>query len=234
MILPAGDAAVRVLIVDDHLELISNVFAYLEGRQFILDAARDGEAALSLCRQTHYDVVVLDWMLPKISGLQVLQQLRAEAADVAVLMLTARGELPDKLAGFAAGADDYLTKPFLIAELEARILALHARRGGRARTLQVGPLRYDCATHEVTRDGEAIALHSGPRKLLRVLMQESPKVVTKDRLEEVLWGDERPQKDLLRVHIYELRKAIDTDPDVKLLQTIARLGYRLAVPGGAE
>src|SRR5690606_37486629 len=133
-----------VLIVDDHIELISNVFAYLEDRQFILDAARDGEAALSLCRQSRYDVIVLDWMLPRMSGLQVLQQLRGDDTDVPVLMLTARGELPDKLAGFSAGADDYLTKPFLIAELEARILALHARRAGRAKTLQVGPLRYDC------------------------------------------------------------------------------------------
>lgn len=226
----AGDGGVRVLIVDDHIELISNVFAYLEDRQFILDAARDGESALSLCRDSHYDVVVLDWMLPKISGLQVLQRLRADGLDVPVLMLTARGELPDKLAGFSAGADDYLTKPFLIAELEARILALHARRAGRAQTLQVGPLRYDAASHQVTRDGEVIVLHTGPRKLLRLLMQESPKVVGKDRLEDLLWGEDRPQNDLLRTHIYELRRAIDGGHAQKLLQTIARVGYRLAVP----
>lgn len=225
-----SDAPVRVLIVDDHLDLIANVFAYLERRNFILDAARDGASALELCASTHYDVLVLDWMLPRLDGLQVLQRLRSAAVDTPTLMLTARTDLPDKLAGFAAGADDYLTKPFSIAELEARILALHTRHTGRARVLRVGSLSYDLATHQVLRDGQAVHLLGGPRKLLQLLMQESPGVVSKDRLESLLWGDDRPDRDLLRTHIYELRKRLDGDHPVKYLHTVPRLGYRVADP----
>lgn len=125
-------APIRVLVVDDHLELVSNLFAYLERRNFVLDATRDGESAAELGTRGHYDVLVLDWMLPRLDGLQVLQRLRAADVDTPILMLTAKSDLPDKLSGFAAGADDYLTKPFSLAELEARILALHARRVGRA------------------------------------------------------------------------------------------------------
>lgn len=210
--------------------MVINVFAYLERGNFVLDAARDGESALELVRSGHYDVLVLDWMLPRLDGLEVLQRLRAADVDTPTLMLTARSDIPDRLCGFAAGADDYLTKPFSIAELEARILALHARRVGRARILQVGPLRYHLASQHVTRAGQPIHLHCGPRKLLQLLMKESPHIVTKDRLESLLWGDDRPDKDLLRTHIYELRKSIDADYSVKLLQTVPRIGYRLVDP----
>lgn len=223
-------APIRVLIVDDHLDLVRNMFAYLERRSFVLDAARDGESAAELGTHAHYDVLVLDWMLPRLDGLQVLQRLRAADVDTPILMLTAKSDLPDKLSGFAAGADDYLTKPFSLAELEARILALHARRVGRAKVLQVGTLRYDLASQQVTRDGRFIQLHSGPRKLLRLLMKESPSLVTKDRLESVLWGDERPDKDLLRTHIYELRRSLDADHQAKFLRTIPRIGYRIVDP----
>lgn len=222
---------IHVLVVDDHLDLVSNVFAYLERRNFVLDAARDGEAALQLGLDGRYDVLVLDWMLPRLDGLQVLQQLRSAEVDTPVLMLTARSDIPDKLRGFAAGTDDYLTKPFSLAELEARIVALHARRIGRAKLLQVGPLCYHLASQEVTRDGHAIQLHAGPRKLLKLLMTESPGVVAKDRLESLLWGDDRPDKDLLRTHIYELRRSIDAAHPVKLLQTVPRIGYRIVDPG---
>jgi len=223
-------APIRVLVVDDHPGLVSNLFAYLERRNFILDAARDGESAAELGAHGHYDVLVLDWMLPRLDGLQVLQRLRAADVDTPILMLTAKSDLPDKLSGFAAGADDYLTKPFSLAELEARILALHARRVGREKVLQVGALRYDLASQQVTRDGRLIQLHSGPRKLLQLLMKESPRLVTKDRLESVLWGDDRPDKDLLRTHIYELRRSLDADHQAKFLQTIPRIGYRIVDP----
>lgn len=230
---PRDDAPVRVLVVDDHLDLIANVFAYLERKHFILDAARDGESALELCAATHYDVLVLDWMLPRMDGLTVLQRLRAQDNDTPILMLTARSDLPDKLAGFATGADDYLTKPFSLAELEARVLALHARRVGRAKVLRVGGLRYELASHRVLRDGEPVHLQGGPLKLLRLLMQESPNVVSKDRLESLLWGEDRPDRDLLRTHIYELRKRLDGEHADKYLHTVSRLGYRLVDPKAA-
>ena len=223
-------APIRVLIVDDHLDLVRNLFTYLERKNFVLDATRDGESALELGIHGRYDVLVLDWMLPRLDGLQVLQRLREADVDTPILMLTAKSDLPDKLSGFAAGADDYLTKPFSLAELEARILALHARRVGRAKVLQVGSLRYDLSSQQVTRDGRHIQLHSGPRKLLQLLMKESPSLVTKDRLESLLWGDDRPDKDLLRTHIYELRRSLDADYSAKFLQTIPRIGYRIVDP----
>lgn len=146
------------------------------------------------------------------------------------LILTAKSDIPDKLSGFAAGADDYLTKPFLIAELEARILALHTRRIGRAKILRVGSLIYHLTSQQVMRDGNIIHLHSGSRKLLQVLMRESPNVVTKDRLESLLWGEDRPDRDLLRTHIYELRKSIDGDYPLKFVQTVPKVGYRIVDP----
>lgn len=221
---------IRVLIVDDHINLISNVFAYLENKNFILDAARDGESALELSSNGQYDVLILDWMLPRLNGLQVLQRLRAADVDTPTLILTAKSDIPDKLSGFAAGADDYLTKPFLIAELEARILALHTRRIGRAKILRVGSLIYHLTSQQVMRDGNIIHLHSGSRKLLQVLMRESPNVVTKDRLESLLWGEDRPDRDLLRTHIYELRKSIDGDYPLKFVQTVPKVGYRIVDP----
>lgn len=231
---PTNKDAVHVLIVDDHIELVSNVFAYLEHKNFILDAARDGAAALELSRNGNYDVVVLDWMLPRLDGFQVLQQLRASGVDTPVIMLTAKAELADKLAGFSAGADDYLTKPFSIAELEARILALHSRRVGRAKNLRVGALTYDLASQTAVRDGQDIQLRRGSRKLLEVLMRESPRAVSKERLERLIWGEERPDKDLLRTHIYELRKSLDSGFAKKYLQTLPRLGYRIVDPAAGK
>jgi DNA-binding response OmpR family regulator len=227
---PRQQEPIRVLIVDDHLDLVSNVFAYLERKNFVLDAVRDGESALELGIHGHYDVLVLDWMLPRLDGLQLLQRLRSADVDTPVLMLTAKSDVTNKLSGFAVGADDYLTKPFSIAELEARIRALHARRVGRARVLQVGRLLYHLTSQQVTRDGRPIHLHSGPRKLLQLLMKESPNIVAKERLERLLWGDDRPDKDLLRTHIYELRRSLDADYPAKFLQTVPRIGYRIVDP----
>ncbi len=221
---------ISVLLVDDHADLVTNVFAWLEGRNYILDAAPDGLSGLELGLAGSYDVLVLDWMLPRLDGLAVLRRLREAGSDIPVLMLTARTELSDKLASFGTGADDYLTKPFSIAELEARILALHARRVGRRRVLRVADLCYDLSTHEITRNGQRLHLHPGSRKLLEVLMRESPGIVGKERLEAALWGDDLPDRDLLRTHIYELRKRIDAGHAAKLLHTIPKLGYRLLAP----
>lgn len=221
---------IRVLLVEDNQSLVANVFAYLEPRHVLLDAARDGLSGLQLALEPGYNVVVLDWMLPRLDGLSVLARLRALGSEVPVLLLTARSELPDKLAGFRSGADDYLTKPFAISELEARIQALALRRRGHKQLLEVADLRYNVSTQEVSRAGVALHLHTGCKKLLELLMRESPGVVPKTRLEAALWGEDLPDRDMLRSHIYELRKRIDGSHPVKLLHTVARLGYRLALP----
>jgi len=224
----------RILIVEDNRRLVANLFEFLEPRGHTLDAAPDGPTGLHLATQPRYDVVILDWMLPRMDGTEVLRRLRQEArSQVPVIMLTARSELPDKIAGFRAGADDYLTKPFELAELEVRLEALAVRAGLRARAsqLQVGDLSLDLSTREVLRAGRQIHLYPACRTLLGVLMQASPAAVTRERLEAALWGDDPPAGDLLRSHVYDLRRAIDGPFDTKLLQTLPRIGYRIAAPG---
>jgi DNA-binding response OmpR family regulator len=221
----------RVLVIEDNRNLVANLFEYFEGRGYTLDAAPDGLTGLHLATSQHYDVVLLDWMLPRMDGPEVLRRLRSDVnSDIPVLMLTARDQLPDKITGFRAGADDYLTKPFALPELEVRIEALLARvRGrGRQRVLQVADLRFDLATLEVTRAGHPLHLYPACRKLLEVLMQSSPAAVTRERLEHALWGDDPPDKDMLRSHVYELRRSVDGPYPVKLIHTLPRVGYRLA------
>jgi DNA-binding response OmpR family regulator len=146
-------------------------------------------------------------------------------------MLTARDDLPHKIAGFQAGADDYLTKPFALAELEVRLEALILRSKGRARVLEVGDLRFDLATQEVTRGGSSLQLYAGGKKLLEALMRASPAVVSRERLESTLWDDDPPGRDMLRSHVYELRKSVDGPFAEKLIRTVPKVGYRL-VPVG--
>ncbi|MFC3717484.1 response regulator transcription factor [Luteimonas soli] len=220
----------RLLVIEDNRNLVANLFDYFEARGHVLDAAPDGVTGLHLASTQAHDVIVLDWMLPGLDGPGVLRRLREEhGRDTPVIMLTARDELPDKIAGFRAGADDYLTKPFALPELEVRLEALLARASGRVRrVLEVADLRLDLATLEATRAGRRLHLFPAGRKLLEVLMQASPAAVTRDRLEYALWGDDPPDGDMLRSHVYELRRSVDAPFETKLIQTLPRVGYRLA------
>jgi DNA-binding response OmpR family regulator len=219
----------RVLVVEDNRNLVANLFEYFETRGYTLDAAPDGPTGLHLALTQEYDVIVLDWMLPRMDGREVLGRLRDAGHQVPVLMLTARDELDDKVAGFRSGADDYLTKPFDLPELEVRLEALVARASGRGRrVLQVSDLKLDLTTLEVTRGGRLLHLYPACRKLLELLMQASPAAVSRERLERGLWGDSPPDGDMLRSHIYELRRSVDGPFPVKLIQTLPRVGYRIA------
>jgi len=227
----------RLLVVEDNRNLVANLFEYFEARGHTLDAAPDGPAGLHLALTQDYDAIVLDGMLPRMDGREVLARLRDAGRQVPVLMLTARAQLDDKVGAFRGGADDYLTKPFDLPELEVRLEALIARSSGRGRrTLQVADLTLDLATLEVTRGGHLLHLYPACRKLLEVLMQASPAAVPRERLERHLWGDSPPDGDMLRSHVYELRRAVDGPFAVKLIHTLPRVGYRLAVAdaGNAE
>ncbi|MFA5630418.1 MAG: response regulator transcription factor [Porticoccaceae bacterium] len=221
----------RLLIVEDNRRLLANLFEYLEGRGHILDAAPDGITGKHLACTQRYDAIVLDWMLPRMDGYQLLKCLRDdEDIDTPIIMLTARDELPDKLSGFDAGADDYLTKPFEFPELEARLHAIIARssRAGRQRRMAVADLEFDLKTQEVTRAGVKLQLFPALRTLLRVLLENSPDVVSHEQLEEALWGDQPPESNRLRGYIYELRREVDAPFPHKLIQTVPRCGYRIA------
>ncbi len=223
----------RLLVVEDNRNLMANLFEYFEARGHQLDAAPDGVTGLHLAVTQAFDAIVLDWMLPRMEGPAVVAALREAGSEVPVLMLTARDELPDKISGFRAGADDYLTKPFDLAELEIRLEALVQRAQGRRRrrVLEVADLRLDLDTLEATREGRVLHLYPAGRKLLSVLMQASPAAVSRERLEHALWGDEPPDGDMLRSHVYELRRSVDGPFAAKLIQTLPRVGYRIAPPG---
>ena len=220
----------RVLVVEDNRALVANLFAFLEKAGHAVDAAPDGVTGLHLAQAHDYDVVVLDWGLPRMDGRDVLERLRRDGSDVPVLMLSARDEQPDKNAGLRAGADDYLTKPFDLDELLLRLQALVARSTGRGRVkrLQVGDLTLDLRTLEASRGGRPLHLFPAGRRILEELMLASPAVVPRARLEHALWGDDPPAGNLLRSHIYELRRSVDGPFASKLIHTVDRTGYRIA------
>lgn len=221
----------KLLIVEDNQNLVANLFDYFEAKGHILDAAPDGLVGRWLATTQHYDGIILDWNLPKLDGFQLLKELREEHhSTVPIIMLTARAELPDKVSGFHAGADDYLTKPFEFLELEVRLEALIARtaRSAKSRILEIADLRFDLSTMEVSRSGQSIQLYPMYKKLLRLLMEASPSIVTHTQLEECIWGDSPPGSDKLRAYIHDLRRKIDAPFPNKLIHTLPRIGYRLA------
>jgi DNA-binding response OmpR family regulator len=220
----------RLLLIEDNRDILANLADYLTLKGYVIDCAQDGLTGLHLAATNEYDLVVLDIMIPGIDGYTLCARLRdSERAHVPVIMLTARDALDDRLQGFRSGADDYLVKPFALAELAARIEAVLKRsRGTRRRELVVGDLHYDLDTLAVTRGGQHF--HLGPigLRLLEVLMQKSPAVVRRETLEAALWGDAPPDSDSLRSHIHSLRQLIDKPFARPLLHTVHGVGYRLA------
>jgi len=222
-----------LLLVEDHKDLAEAVGAYLESSGFTMDYAYDGLSALHLASTENYDAIILDIMLPGIDGLEICARLRKDVRlSTPILMLTARDQLDDKLQGFQQGADDYLVKPFDMPELEARLNALIRRQRGELdeAIYQVADLRLDTRTMQVTRQSQVIQLSPTCLRILRILMRESPKLVTREQLEKELWGDLTPDSDALRSHVYKLRKAIDKPFNQALLETQQGLGLRLVAP----
>ncbi|AYN93802.1 MULTISPECIES: response regulator transcription factor [Pseudomonas] len=219
----------RILVVEDNRDILSNLMDYLSLKGYTVDCAQDGLSGLHLAATEHYDLLILDIMLPGIDGYTLCQRLREDARrDTPVIMLTARDQLDDRLKGFRSGADDYLIKPFALSELAARIEAVMRRtRGGGRRQLQVADLVYDLDTLEVSRGGKSLKLNPIGLKLLAALMQKSPHVIRREVLEETLWGDDCPDSDSLRSHIHQLRQVIDKPFETSLLHTVHGVGYRL-------
>lgn len=221
----------KLLIIEDNQNLVANLFDYFERKGHVLDAAPDGLVGRWLATTQQYDGIILDWNLPRLDGFQLLKELREEYhCDIPIIMLTARDELPDKVCGFKAGADDYLTKPFELLELEVRLEALISRnkRAVTTKVLEVADLRFDLATMEVTRADQSIPLYPIYKKLLRTLMEASPAIVNHAQLGECIWGDDPPESDRLRAYIHDLRRKIDAPFPDKLIHTLPRVGYRLA------
>ncbi len=219
----------RVLVIEDNNDLATNIGDYLEERGHVVDFAGDGVTGLHLAIVHDFDVIVLDLTLPGMDGLEVCRKLRHEAdKSTPVLMLTARDTLEHKLTGFDSGADDYMTKPFALQELGVRIEVLARRsKGPKSRLLKVADLTYNLDALTVNRAGKDIQLNPIGLKLLQVLMEASPSVVTRHQLEQYVWGEQLPDSDSLRVHIHGLRTLIDKPFDKSLIHTRHGIGYRM-------
>jgi DNA-binding response OmpR family regulator len=222
----------RILLIEDHRDIAANIAEYCEAKGDSVHIAADGISGLKLAREGDYDVVVLDLMLPGLDGLSVCQELRLAGLQIPVLMLTAKDLLDDKVAGFEAGADDYLIKPFSLVELAARLKALVRRQTistvPTQRLLSVADLQFDTDTLQATRAGQPIKLNPSTRRILSVLMHNTHRVVAREELEKELWGTSAPGADILRAHVHALRTAVDKGFEEKLVHTIHGTGYRIA------
>jgi DNA-binding response OmpR family regulator len=194
-----------------------------------VDCAQDGLVGLHLAVTQPFDLIILDIMLPGMDGLTLCRKLRQDArVNTPVIMLTARDSVDDKLAGFKAGSDDYLVKPFALPELHARVEAVLRRSQSQiSNQLTVADLSYDLDTLQVSRRGKTLKLHPIGLRLLEKLMKSSPHVVRRESLQEVLWGDDIPDSDSLRSHIHLLRQVIDKPFDTPLIHTVHGIGYCL-------
>ncbi|MBD2858651.1 response regulator transcription factor [Spongiibacter sp. KMU-158] len=219
----------KLLIVEDNRDIAENIADYFEARGHTLDFATDGKLGLQLALENDFDVIVLDLMLPKLDGISLCKQLREKQLSTPIIMLTARDQLEDKLLGFNSGADDYLVKPFSVKELEVRLQAQMKRQYTMPQAdLTVADLVYNASTLSASRAGQKLELNPIQRKLLERLMQDSPNVVKRQQLELLVWGDNPPDKDILRTHIYSLRNIIDKPFPEKLLHTVHGVGYQLS------
>lgn len=220
----------KVLLVEDSKNVAEVIFDYFEDGDIELDYAANGSLGLQLAESDIYDCIILDLMLPGIDGMKVCERLRSQGNDTPIIMLTARDTDQDILAGLSIGADDYIVKPFNIELLEARLMCLMRRHSGNGFKTQLnhGSLCMNMATHRVWRDKVEIKLSPSCFKLLQLLIRRSPEAITRQEIEQHLWGDNMPDNDILRKHIYQLREKIDRPFKRHLLETIPKIGYRLS------
>ena len=222
----------RVLVVDDEKLIVKGIRFSLEQDGYDVDCAYDGEEALKLAKENAYDIILLDVMLPKYDGFEVCQQIR-EYSDVPIIMLTAKGDDMDKILGLEYGADDYITKPFNILEVKARIKAIMRRARSeseekeKAKTIETGDLKLDCESRRVFIAGKEINLTAKEFDVLELLVFNPNKVYSRENLLNIVWGYEYPgDVRTVDVHIRRLREKIETNPsDPKYVYTKWGVGY---------
>ena len=222
-----------ILLIEDHHLLAETIIDYLATEDIEADYAARGLQGLELAKTHRYDAIVLDINLPEINGFDLCQTLRSHySIDTPILMLTARDQLADRLNGFASGADDYLIKPFANQELVARIKALVKRQRGEVtqKKVRIGPLFIDNGSQQVWRGDKTIPLSPTGFRILRILVRESPNVVTRDSLQQELWGSDIPDTDALRSHLYNLRKVLDHPFELPMIHTVKGIGVKLINP----
>jgi two-component system OmpR family response regulator len=221
----------RILIIEDDRDAAAYLAKALREVGYAVDQAADGVVGYDLAQEGGYDVVIVDRMLPKMDGLALIGALRAQKIETPVLILSALGQVDDRVKGLRAGGDDYLAKPYAFSELHARVEALARRRpkGAPEETVyRVGDLELDRLSHKVTRAGEEIVLQPREFRLLEYLMQNAGKVVTRTMLLEHVWDYHfDPQTNVIDVHVSRLRAKIDRDFEAPMLHTVRGAGYML-------
>ena len=217
----------RILIVEDEKKVAGFIKKGLEEETYAVDVAYDGEEGLHLGAEGQYDLIILDIMLPKVDGLEILSQLRAQGSDVPILLLTAKDAVDDRVTGLNKGADDYLTKPFAFSELLARVRVLLRRGKAEVKTiLQISDLTLDLVSHKVNRGGDEIELTGKEYSLLEYFMRNQEKVLTRTMIAEHVWDYNFDTfTNVIDVYINHLRKKIDKDRQSKLLHTLRGVGY---------
>ncbi|BBN82552.1 hypothetical protein PA25_25370 [Pseudoalteromonas sp. A25] len=223
--------SLRVLLVEDNIDIAENISDYLCIHGHIVDFAYDGLMAIELVAQQGYDIIIMDIMMPKLDGLSTIKRLREQALlDIPIIVLTAKDTLEDKLTGFDSGADDYVVKPFAMQELHARMTSLIRRhQKSYQHILHVQGITLDQQQQRAEIDNTSLKLNPTTFKIMWLLTLQFPNVVTKQHLQHSLWADELPDNDILRSHMYNLRKALAAcSKDISIVSHHGR-GYQLCI-----
>ena len=224
----------RILVVEDEKKINDVIVKTLKKEKYGVDSCFDGEEAFDYIFSVEYDIILLDIMLPKKNGFQVLESMRKKGIKTPVLFLTARDQIEDRVKGLDLGADDYLVKPFAFEELLARIRVVLRKNSGSGEDsgniLKIANLTVDCNKHEVFRDDVSIKLSAKEFSILEYMMRNKGRVVSKEKIEEHVWDfDYEGGSNIVEVYIKFLRKKVDNDFSPKLIHTIRRVGYILKV-----
>lgn len=220
----------NILVIEDEPELLARLSSVLQKEMYTVTTAADGREAMDKLWDDKYDLVLLDIMLPHISGLELLKEMREAELRTPVLMLTARGDVDDKVMGLDLGADDYLAKPFSLAELLARIRALLRRNSSGSSVIELGHIRLDTVSREVISDGQVLTLTGKEFAILEFLLHNKGRAVSRFTLAEHVWGDDFDafnMSNFIDVHIKNLRKKISAKGRPQLIKTVRGFGYRL-------
>lgn len=221
----------KILVIEDEAAIASVIRRGLEQAKYQVEIAVDGAEGLELAMTRSFGLIVLDLMLPKVDGWQVCAELRAERCSTPILMLTARGQLLDRVRGLEMGADDYLPKPFEFIELLARVRALLRRdKVHKSRVYRVADLEMDIGLRRVTRGGREVALTPREYTLLEALASNEGRVLSRDAIQDRVWMEDEAFSNIVDVTIGTLRKKVDADGDVKLIHTVRGAGYVLRRP----
>lgn len=225
--------AIRLLIIEDQVDLAENLFEFLGEDHYELDFAADGLTALHLLATQQYDVIVLDIMLPGVSGFDICRKIRNDLRCLTpIIMMTALDDINNKEKGFEGGADDYLVKPFELRELKLRIDALHRRRSPQMAQLRAGDIQFSPGTLQATYCGFSTELSGTSARLFELLVRAHPNYLSHDALCDALWGSEHVDCDgsSLRTHVYTLRKSLKSGLGHAMVKTVHGRGYRIEPP----